>query len=368
MKVLVTGANGFIGKNLLVHLRENKTFEIFTHTKNDSLKDLQEKVLAVEFIFHLAGINRPKNEIEFTTGNTDLTIALCQAIEASGKKIPVIFSSSSQAALDNPYGKSKSQAEDALRELSRKSGMPVYIFRLPNVFGKWCKPNYNSVVATFCHNIIHDLPVKINDPKAQMRLVYIDDVIESFLKLTKESRAHEGFQEVHPVYELTVGELEQHLRNFKASRETLVTERVGVALIRALYSTYISYFSPEHFSYPLVAHVDPRGMFVEMLKTKDSGQFSFFTAKKGITRGGHYHHSKTEKFLVLKGEARFGFRQIDSNELYEVRTSGNIPVIVETIPGWAHDITNVGEDEMIVMLWANEIFDPENPDTISQQV
>lgn len=368
MKVLVTGANGFIGKNLLVHLREKKIFEIYTHTKNDSLKDLEEKVSAVEFIFHLAGINRPETEAEFTTGNVDLTLALCQAVEASGRKIPVIFSSSTQAAQDNPYGKSKCQAEDALRALSKKIGNPVFIYRLPNVFGKWCRPNYNSVVATFCHNIIHNLPVKINDPKAQMRLVYVDDVIASFIKLTEDTSSNEAFQEVQPVYELTVGELEKQLLAFKDSRESLVSERVGVGLVRALYSTYISYFRPEHFSYPLVKHEDPRGMFVEMLKTKDSGQFSFFTAHKGITRGSHYHHSKTEKFLVIKGEARFGFRHIETNESYEIRTSGQSPMIVETIPGWVHDITNVGEEEMVVMLWANEIFDRENPDTIAQKV
>lgn len=363
MKVLVTGAQGFIGKNLLIHLRErNAEVEVFV--KGDSIDSLQEKVSKVDFIFHLAGINRPQNEIEFNEGNADLTLALCQCIRATKKNIPVILTSSIQASLKNPYGQSKLKAEEHLQDLARETGNPVHIFRLPNVFGKWCRPNYNSAVATFCYNILNDLPVTINDPNAVINLVYIDDVISGFLNIMD---GH-SFKEISPVYQITVGDLEKQIRSFKESKETLITERVGRDLTRALYSTYVSYFRPDQFNYPLIKHEDPRGMFVEMLKTKDSGQFSFFTAHKGITRGGHYHHSKTEKFLVIKGEARFGFRHIMTDEKFELFTSGSKPEIVDTIPGWTHDITNVGDEEMIVMLWANEIFDREKPDTIQSKV
>lgn len=363
MKVLVTGANGFIGKNLLVHLSERK-IEAETFVRGDSLESLQEKVSKVDFIFHLAGINRPQNEAEFKEGNSDLTLALCECIRKTKRSIPIIITSSIQAALNNPYGQSKLKAEEHLKTLQSETGNPVHIFRLPNVFGKWCRPNYNSAVATFCHNILNGLPVQINDPNAVINLVYIDDVMSGFLSLMDGN----PFKDISPVYQITVGNLEKQIRAFKESKETLITERVGTDLTRALYSTYVSYFTPAQFNYPLIKHEDPRGMFVEMLKTKDSGQFSFFTAHKGITRGGHYHHSKTEKFLVIKGEARFGFRHIVTNEKFELFTSGSKPEVVDTIPGWTHDITNVGETEMIVMLWANEIFNPKIPDTIQSKV
>ncbi|WP_230411221.1 UDP-2-acetamido-2,6-beta-L-arabino-hexul-4-ose reductase [Collimonas humicola] len=368
MKVLVTGANGFIGKNLLIHLRERPEIEVHTFLKGESLQVLAEKVADAEFIFHLAGINRPQTETEFTEGNADLTRALCDAVHASGRVIPIIYTSSIQAERENPYGVSKLFAEDALCALQDATGSAAYIYRLPNVFGKWCRPNYNSAVATFCHNIAHDLPVQINDPAAEIQLVYIDDVVADFLRVMATRPASIGYQEVQPVYRITVGELAQRLRTFKDSRNTLVTEAVGAGLTRALYSTFITYFTPEQFSYPLTKHEDPRGVFVEMLKTHDSGQFSYFTAHPGITRGGHYHHTKTEKFLVIKGEARFRFRQIDTGATHECCTSASSPQVVETIPGWSHDITNIGADEMIVMLWANEIFDRQLPDTITYKV
>jgi UDP-2-acetamido-2,6-beta-L-arabino-hexul-4-ose reductase len=236
------------------------------------------------------------------------------------------------------------------------------------VFGKWCKPNYNSAVATFCHNIARDLPIQVNDPSAALTLVYVDDVVRHFVQLMDGATVavnSEDFSEVHPQYATTVGELAEQIRAFSASRQTLITERVGTGLVRALYSTYVSYLPPERFAYEVPRHGDARGMFVEMLKTPDSGQFSFFTAHPGITRGGHYHHSKTEKFLVIKGSARFKFRQMESGETYALDTSGEKPEVVETVPGWTHDITNIGNDEMVVMLWANEIFDRANPDTFT---
>jgi UDP-2-acetamido-2,6-beta-L-arabino-hexul-4-ose reductase len=368
MKVLVTGTNGFIAKNLLVHLRERREVEILTFLKGESEQALAEKVSKADFIFHLAGINRPQTEIEFTQGNAELTDTLCDAVRASGRRIPIIYTSSIQAELGNAYGVSKLLAENALHALAEITDSPVYIYRLPNVFGKWCRPNYNSVVATFCHNIAQDLPVQINDPNAQIQLVYIDDVINDFLFVMGKQPFEDSYREVKPVYRITVGDLAQCLDTFKNSRTSLITERVGEGLVRALYSTFITYFTPGQFSYPLTKHEDPRGVFVEMLKTHDSGQFSYFTAHPGVTRGGHYHHTKTEKFLVIKGNARFRFRHIETGANHEHCTNADSPEVVETIPGWSHDITNIGDGEMIVMLWANEVFDRQYPDTISYEV
>jgi UDP-2-acetamido-2,6-beta-L-arabino-hexul-4-ose reductase len=370
MKVLVTGAHGFVGKNLLVRLKEDD-IEYDTFIRSDSNDDLAIKVKSADFIVHLAGVNRPVNEREFIDGNTNLTQKIVDVLFSTKLKTPIIYSSSIQAEFDNPYGTSKKLAEDSLSRLSQDNGNLVCNYRLPNVFGKWCKPNYNSAVATFCHNTINDLPIQINEPDAQISLVYIDDVVNEFISIIKAFKKGTSFKtsyEVSPVYQITVGDLVKQLTLFKESKLNHVIERVGTDLTRALYSTYISYFKPEQFSYRLQKHEDPRGIFVEMLKTKDSGQFSFFSAHAGITRGGHYHHSKNEKFLVLKGNARFGFRHIITGEYYELLTSGDVPQVVETVPGWSHDITNIGADEMFVMLWANEIFDPENPDTTYHKV
>ncbi|WP_029935148.1 UDP-2-acetamido-2,6-beta-L-arabino-hexul-4-ose reductase [Thiomicrospira pelophila] len=368
MKVLVTGADGFIGKNLCVTLQRRADIEIVKFTRESNPADLPGLVVGVDFVFHLAGVNRPKEEKEFFEGNADLTKLLCDAIRASGKKIPVILSSSIQAERMNPYGRSKLQAEMHLLNLYIETENPVYIYRLPNVFGKWCKPNYNSAVATFCHNISHGLPIQINDPDAPLNLVHIGDVVSSFMHVMTELPKETLHIDVEPVYQTTVGELADQLIQFKESRETLITEAVGDGFMRVLYATYISYISPNQFNYPLKKNEDPRGVFVEMLKTKNSGQFSFFTAHPGITRGGHYHHVKTEKFLVIKGKARFGFRHIVTDETVEIYTTGEQPEIVETVPGWSHDITNVGDDEMVVMLWANENFNPAKPDTVAYKV
>lgn len=367
MRVLVTGANGFVGKNLLVHLREFADIELSVFLRTDPTEQLFLKVAEADFIFHLAGINRPKDEREFTVGNFDLTQQLCEAIKKSNRCIPMVYTSSIQAEQDNPYGFSKRKAEEALLELTTLTGSPSYIYRLPNLFGKWCRPNYNSVVATFCYNIANDLPIKVNDPNAVLRLAYIDDVIQDFLLVMRE-RPSGGYREIEPVYPISLGSLAAELTRFKESRRDLITEKVGTGLSRALYSTYLSYLTPSQFSYPLTKHEDARGVFVEMLKTSDSGQFSYFTAHPGVTRGGHYHHTKNEKFLVTKGAARFRFRHIETGETYEYCVNASRPEIVETIPGWSHDITNIGNDEMIVLLWANEIFDRSHPDTYSKQL
>lgn len=368
MKVLVTGANGFVALNLIAHLKERKDVEILQFTRDDSPEILPELVGKVDFVFHLAGVNRPQNPEEFKSGNTDLTLALCRAIAASGRSVPILYTSSIQAEVDNPYGISKRAAEEALIALQLEHGIPVHLFRLPNVFGKWARPNYNSAVATFCHNIARDLPIQINDRQAQLTLVYIDDVVAQFIAIMEGKQAGKSLTIVEPEYHTSVGEVADQLYAFKESRGSIITEPVGTGLVRALYSTYLSYLPVERFTYEVPKYGDPRGVFVEMLKTKDSGQFSYFTAHPGITRGGHYHHSKTEKFLVIRGDACFRFRHIVSGEFYEVFTSGDKPEIVETVPGWTHDVTNVGEGEMIVMLWANEIFDREQPDTYALPV
>ncbi|WP_343583165.1 capsular polysaccharide biosynthesis protein CapF [Herbaspirillum sp.] len=370
MKVLITGANGFIGRNLQLHLRERKDVQVVCYTRDQQGNRLTELLENVDFVFHLAGVNRPQDPNEFTTGNFDFTRALCQAVarvaRSAAKRIPILYASSSQAALESAYGKSKRAAEEALFATGQDSLVPVHVFRLPNVFGKWCRPNYNSVVATFCHNIAHNLPIQINDPHAPLTLVYIDDVIQRFVQIMDGAAGladTDGFEIVQPQYMTTVGELARQLQAFRDSRSSLVTEPVGSGLIRALYATYVSYLPVEEFSYNVPQYVDQRGVFVEMLKTPNCGQFSFFTARPGVTRGEHYHHSKTEKFLVIKGQAIFRFRHMQTGETHDLQTSGETPKIVETVPGWTHNITNNGADELIVMLWANEIFDRARPDT-----
>lgn len=372
MKVLITGADGFVGKNLQLHLAERKDVQVVFFTRGDGVAQLPALLQGVDFVFHLAGVNRPQDPQEFVAGNVDLTQALCQAVgdvaKDTGKRVPVVYTSSAQAGRDNPYGQSKRGAEDALFALQRSHGVPVHVFRLPNVFGKWCKPNYNSAVATFCHNMARSLPIQVNDPAAPLTLVYVDDVIERFVQLMDGADPAvdaDGFASVAPQYTTTVGALARQIQAFKDSRDTLVSERVGTGLVRALYSTYVSYLPVEAFAYTVPQHGDPRGVFVEMLKTPDCGQFSYFTAHPGITRGGHYHHSKTEKFLVIKGQARFKFRHMHTGETHELLTSGDQAEIVETVPGWTHDITNIGADEMVVMLWANEVFDRARPDTFA---
>lgn len=367
MAVVVTGANGFIGKTLMIRLKE-RGMETVGVGSEATESELSAALSRATFVFHLAGVNRPETEDQFEVGNTALTRVLCRSLADAGNFAPIVFSSSIQAECDNPYGRSKKAAEDVLFDHARTIGAGVRVFRLTNVFGKWARPNYNSAVATFCHNIARSLPITVNDPDAPLRLIHVDDVCDAFLALLDSPPPDAAFAEAGPVHATTVGAVAAAIRGFADSRTTLTTDRVGTGLTRALYSTYLSYLPPEGFAYDVPRHADPRGVFVEMLKTPDAGQFSYFTAGPGVTRGQHYHHAKTEKFLVLKGRARFGFRHIVTGERYEITTEGGQARIVETIPGWTHDITNVGEDEMIVMLWANEIFDRARPDTIAEPV
>lgn len=365
MKIVVTGAKGFIGKNLCVMLREHGHQDIVEVDRETSQEMLAKYLSEADFVYHLAGINRPKDDVEFQLGNADLTCFIAAQLKQSSKQVPLVVSSSTQAERDNAYGQSKLLAEKAVEQYGNDTGSAYYIYRFPNVFGKWCKPNYNSFVATFCYNTLNGLDITINDPLAQVILVYIDDVCHSLISLLDDS-VNSGFKTVLPEYPTTVGEVADLLLAFKESRGNLITENVGTGLCRALYSTYLSYMSPEQFSYAIPSYGDERGVFSEMLKTKEAGQFSFFTAYPGITRGGHYHHTKNEKFLVVRGKALFKFEHIATGERYELQTDSSSPRIVETVPGWSHDITNIGDEEMIVMLWANEIFDREAPDTFAR--
>lgn len=367
MAVVVTGAGGFIGQNLTLRLAElgRETVRIGRETSETALA---EALRHADFVFHLAGTNRPQHESEFASGNAGFTQTVCRLLAETGSRAPVAYASSIQAARDNPYGRSKRLAEEALFAHAGSTGAAVRIFRLCNVFGKWARPNYNSAVATFCHNTARGLPITVNDPKAPLELVHVDDVCAALLALLDEPLAGYSSAEAGPVYATSVGAVAEAITGFSRSRQTLVTDRVGAGLTRALYSTYLSYLEPHAFAYEVPRHGDPRGVFVEMLKTPDCGQFSYFTAGPGITRGQHYHHTKTEKFLVLAGKARFGFRHILTQERFEIVTEGGEARIVETIPGWAHDITNIGDGEMVVMLWANEIFDRDRPDTVSSKV
>ena len=368
MKVLITGADGFVGRNLQLHLAERKDVQVARFTRSDDPARLPALLHEVDFVFHLAGANRPQDLREFTKDNLELTRALgqaaCQA-QAAGKTVPILYASSIQAGRDNPYGQSKRGAEQALLEAGR-SAVPVHIFRLPNVFGKWCRPNYNSAVATFCYNIARGLPIQVNDPAAPVTLVYVDDVIARFVQLMDGADAAagaDGFEAVAPQYTTSVGDLARQIQAFQDSRATLMTERVGTGLVRALYATYVSYLPVDSFTYAVPQHNDPRGVFVVILKTLYYGQFFFYTTHAGIPLGGHYHHTKTEKFLVCKGSARFRFRHKQTGEVHERVTSADMAEVVETVPGWTHDITNIAPDEMVVMLWANDVFDRSRPDT-----
>ena len=365
--VAVTGAGGFIGRNLVLRLREqDHRVTSIPHETNEA--NLLAALEGVQIVFHLAGVNRHQNSEEFETGNVGMTERLVAALRKLPNPAALVYSSSIQATEETCYGRSKHKAEALVADYAQSSSVPAWTFRLPNVFGKWCRPNYNSVVATFCHNVARGLPLTINDPAASLQLIYIDDVVDHFAVIASAPHDNTISAKIGPIYATTVGELADQLKCFRESRTTLITGAVGTGFLRALHATYISYLEPASFAYPLKSHTDPRGMFVEVLRTPDSGQFSFFSAPPGITRGGHYHHSKTEKFLVVQGHARFGFRHMLTDEMFSIDTSGNTPIVVETVPGWSHDVTNIGDTTMLVILWANELFDPQRPDTISAKV
>ena len=368
MEVLVTGAKGFIGKNLLERLSRVENLVIHSFDTENKIDELEEYIDRIDFIFHLAGINRPENPEEFYKGNRDTIKELINLIEKRELKIPILVTSSIQVDRDNDYGRSKLQGEIFLREYSERNNVPVYIYRLPNVFGKWCRPNYNSVIATWCHNIANDLDIQISDRNISLNFVYIDDVVNTFTDHILEIKERKAYYEIPISYTKTLGEIADLLYSFKKNRNNLIIEKVGRGFERALYSTYLSYLPKDKFSYELIEHKDNRGAFVEILKTKDSGQFSISTSKPGITRGNHYHNTKNEKFLVIKGEAIIRFRQITSDEVVEYYVNDKKLEVVDIPVGYTHNITNIGDDEMVLVIWANELFDKENPDTYYLEV
>lgn len=369
MKVLVTGSNGFIGKNLIEHLNRLDELVVLTFTRSNTENDLKNLVNSVDFIFHLAGINRPENTEEFYQGNEGLTKKIIDILQESEKRTPILISSSTQVVRDNDYGKSKLGSEIALQKYAKDSAAPVYIYRLPNVFGKWSKPNYNTVIATWCHNISRDIAIEVNDEEIELDLVYIDDVVQHFVRhIDENKKTGISHEEISPTYRESLGSIKNLLTQFVESRKNLLVPPVGRGFPRALYSTYLSFLPTNQFSYKISGYKDERGTFYEFLKTQDSGQVSISTSAPGVTRGNHYHNSKNEKFMVIKGEAIIKLRQIHGDEVVEYKVSDKKIEVVEMIPGYTHDITNTGNNEMILLLWANEVFDREKPDTYYLEV
>ncbi|WP_428987141.1 NAD-dependent epimerase/dehydratase family protein [Candidatus Methylopumilus planktonicus] len=367
-RILVTGSDGFIGKNLVFRLQERSEFRVLHFVRSDSIEMLKKLVLSADIIVHLAGENRPEDIVSFALVNIELTKALCQILSECGLKIPIIYASTTQVVLESAYGKSKLAGEKLIGDLVHEKNNPAIIYRLPSIFGKWCKPNYNSVVATFCYNISRNLPIKIDNPSLVLKLAYIDDLIDELLDQLELVKPGLHWGEIKNVYSVSLESLANQIILFKNSRFSLVSERVGTDFLRALYSTYISYLPSDSFVYDLPSYHDERGIFVEMLKTKDSGQFSFFTVQKNSIRGSHYHHTKTEKFLIVKGKVCMCFRHLITGETSEIIVSSEKFQVVESIPGWAHNIHNIGNSEAIIILWANEIFNREKPDCISCEV
>lgn len=367
--ILITGAAGFVGKNLVAALQVRDDIKLVTFEIDDDSAVLAAGLAEADFVYHLAGVNRPQNIEEFTTGNTGLTQTIVSLLLEQGKASPLVISSSTQAAQENPYGISKRNAEDAVFAYGRQTGASVFVYRLPNVFGKWCRPNYNSAVATFCNNIANDLPIQINDPNVVMNLVYIDDVVNSFVAaLDGIGSESENFCQVQPVHTLKLGEIADLIHSFKEARVTRRIPNMSDPFTKKLYSTYLSYLPVDQFSYPLTMNIDDRGSFTEFIKTIDRGQVSINISKPGITKGNHWHHTKNEKFLVVAGEGIIRFRKIDEKEIIEYRVTAEKLEVVDIPPGYRHNITNTGETDMVVVMWCNELFDPERPDTFFEPV
>ena len=366
MKVLVTGSSGFIGKNLITKLKEEKKLTIYEYDKDKDKQTLEKYCKEADFVYHLAGINRPDGEEEFMKGNHGFTLELLELLSKYNKGCPLMLSSSIQAMLRNPYGKSKKAAEDLVLNYSMTDGADVFIYRLPNVFGKWCKPNYNSVVATFCHNITRNLSITIDDPEKVINLVYIDDVVNELIRLLDQPdqpEAKQTFYEVQPTYSVSLGRIAELLYSFQEGPSTGYIPDLADEFTKKLYSTYLSYRPEECLSYKLTMHCDHRGSFTEFLKADSSGQISVNVIKPGITKGNHYHHTKVEKFLVVGGRGVIRLKHIISGQSKEFYVSSETLEVIEIPVGYFHNIENLGNTDMIVIIWCNEIFDKAHPDT-----
>lgn len=369
MHILVTGAKGFIGKNLVADLKATTDHVLCEYDMNTEPSLLEEYCQKADFVFHLAGVNRPENEEDFMEGNSGFTSTLLSTLKKYSNTCPVMISSSIQAELNNPYGRSKKAGEDLLHSYSEETGAKVLMYRFPNVFGKWCRPNYNSAVATFCHNIARGLPIKVNDPTVEMTLVYIDDVIQELKRAItgKENRVG-NLCSVAITHKVILGDIVAHLEDFKKSREDKSIPDMSDTFVKKLYSTYLSYLPEKEFSYPLKMNVDNRGSFTEIIRTLDRGQVSVNISKPGIIKGNHWHHTKNEKFVVVSGEGVIRFRKIDTDEIIEYFVSGETIEVVDIPVGYTHNIENIGETDMVTIMWVNEPFNPEEPDTYYLEV
>lgn len=361
---LVTGSNGFIGRNLLSVLNRMENIEVVPITRSSTPDELAAGLKSADLVFHLAGVNRPQRESEFGEGNAAFTAEICKQLLANARAVPIIYTSSAQAELDNPYGISKREAEEHIKSYVDESGAFAAIFRLKSVFGKWCRPNYNSVVATFCHNISHDLPITISDPTKEVALVYIDDVVESFLQyLPNHGCGGVKYPEVGPVYSITLGRLGELLRSFREMRQNLLVPNFSENFTSRLYATFLSYLAKDDFGYDLSQKCDPRGSLAEFVKSPSFGQVFVSRTHPGITRGNHYHHTKAEKFFVVEGQAVVRFRSILNGEVLEYKVEGNDFRVIDIPPGYTHSIENVGQGELVTLFWSNEVFDPARSDT-----
>lgn len=369
MKILITGANGFVGKNLVAELKNQGYNDLLLCDRNTTETELKQYTLEANFVYHLAGVNRPKEEKEFEVGNKGFTDELLTLLSKNPTPPPVVFSSSTQAELSNSYGISKKEAESLVISYGREQTVDVTIYRFPNLFGKWCKPNYNSVVATFCHNIAREIPIQVNDEHVELTLAYIDDVIAELINQLEERKAKQTiYGEVSPSYKVSLGDLVRLLMSFKESRNDLSVPMLKDSFNKKLYSTYLSYLPEHQFSYELKMNKDHRGSFTEFLRTPDRGQVSVNISKPGITKGNHWHHTKNEKFLVVSGRGVIRFRKINTEEVIEYVVSGDKLEVVDVPVGYTHNIENLGDMDMVTLMWVNEPFDPNNLDTYYLEV
>jgi len=369
MKILVTGAKGFVGRNLCLALEQLSDVVVLKYDLGDEAK-LDDYAAECDFVMHLAGVNRPKDPAEFKTGNTVFTEDILEKLSARPNPPPVLLSSSIQAAFDNDYGKSKAAAETAVRAYGVKTGSPVFIYRLANVFGKWCRPNYNSAVATWVYNIARDLPIMVRDESATVTLVYIDDVVKHFVSHLDGKRVSDDILSVNPSYTKSLGEIVSLIRSFHEEPKNLMVPNQADGFTKKLYSTYLAALPEDKFSYLLTMHCDNRGSFTEALHSAERGQVSVNVSKPRIAKGQHWHHTKHEKFLVVSGNGEINFRMADdpNGKVITYKVSGEKLEVVRIPPGYTHNIVNVGDADMVTLMWANEVFDPANPDTFRLEV